>query len=393
VGVEYAPATTSGPGSGVKFTSFPKQKNISDPGTWGSVLYDIESHIPSSYGSTYRDSDRITWGHETTHGINSHLRNYFNKTGKKANGFYVLNGQGVIIEEPQMSKARVAQHVPSVLRGSRYNLYIAGSSAWNDRPLYIFDEWVAYDNGAAVGVDMVQKNLWKAGWRDGVAGAVEFSVYAIATALAVKKNVPGYWSGNTQFKQFIAWELRRSMDLYRKGAKMSVFKWTKQDTYYESLKNHASAAPIRDFVKNTYGQDFYNQVILGQGGSKPNPNPPKPGNPNPPKPGNPNPPKPGNPNPPKPNPPTPPKTGDADGDGVPDGKDLCSNSPKGKPVWKSGPWIGCAGGQHRDTVDGDKDGVPNAQDLCTKTPAGKPVWKSGPWIGCAGGEYPDKVWI
>ena len=102
-GIEYAPATTSGPGSGVQFTSFPKQKNISDPGTWGSVLYDIESHLPTSYGSTYRDNDRVTWGHETTHGINSHLRNYFNKTGKKANGFYVLNGQGVIIPEPNMS--------------------------------------------------------------------------------------------------------------------------------------------------------------------------------------------------------------------------------------------------------------------------------------------------
>ncbi len=171
-GAEYAPATTSGPGSGVQFTSFPKQKNISDPGTWGSVLYDIESHIPSKYGTTYRDNDRITWGHETTHGINSHLRNYFNKSGKKANGFYVLNGQGVIVSEPKMSKARVAQHVPSVLRGSRYNLYVAGSSAWNDRPLYIFDEWVSYNNGAAVGVDMAQKGLWKAGWRDGVAGSV-----------------------------------------------------------------------------------------------------------------------------------------------------------------------------------------------------------------------------
>ncbi len=39
---------------------------------------------------------------------------------------------------------------------------------------------------------------------------------------------------------------------------------------------------------------------------------------------------------------------DSDGDGVPDAKDLCSNTPKGGPVWKSGKFIGCAGGQIRD---------------------------------------------
>ena len=384
LGVEYAPATTPGPGSGVTFTKYPRQKSISNPGSWGSVLYDIESHLPSSYGTTYRDSDRITWGHETTHGINSHLRNYFNKTGSMANGFYVLNDLGVIVVEPKMSKAQVAQFVPSVLRGTRYSLYVSGSSSWNDRPLYLFDEWVAYDNGAAVGIDMAQKNLWKAGWRDGVAGAVEFSVYAIATAMAVKQYDGGYFQSNTQFKQFVAWELRRSMDLFRKGAKLTQFKWAKQDTYYENLKNHASAAPIRNFVKSLYGQDFYNQVILGLagGGSGPGqPNPKPPGKPNPNPPGKPNPTPPGKPG------------GDSDGDGVPDTQDLCSGTPSGKAVWKSGAWIGCAGGQLKDSDDEDHDGIPNSKDVCSKTPAGKAVWTSGVWIGCAGGQFPDVIQI
>ena len=372
-GVEYAPATTSGPGSALQLTNYPKQKSVSGASSWGSVLADIESHLPSSYGSTYRDNDRITWGHETTHGINSHLRNYFNKTGKKANGFYLLNDRAAIVEEPNMSKAKVAQYVPSVLRGSRYSLYVAGSSSWNDRPLYLFDEWVAYDNGAAVGVDMVQKNLWTAGWRDGVAGSVEFSAYAIATAMAVKQNLPSYWQNNKQFREFLAWELRRSMDLFRKGRVMSKFKWAKQDTYYDNFKNSAAAAPLRDFVKNAYGKAFLDEVIMGQPASPGKPTPPKP---TPPK-----------PTPPKPTPPAP--TGDADGDGIPNKQDLCSNTPKGAPVWKSGPWIGCAGGQMKDTTDSDGDGIPNAKDICGKTPKGSPVWTTGVWTGCAAGQFPD----
>ena len=78
---------------------------------------------------------------------------------------------------------------------------------------------------------------------------------------------------------------------------------------------------------------------------------------------------------------------------MPNGQDLCSNTPAGKPVWQSGPWIGCAGGQLKDSADSDNDGIPDTQDLCSGTPAGKTVWTSGPWIGCAGGQYPDKVWI
>lgn len=39
---------------------------------------------------------------------------------------------------------------------------------------------------------------------------------------------------------------------------------------------------------------------------------------------------------------------DTDGDGIFDDKDLCSDTPAGAEVWKSGEWIGCASGQRRD---------------------------------------------
>ncbi len=87
-----------------------------------------------------------------------------------------------------------------------------------------------------------------------------------------------------------------------------------------------------------------------------------------------------------------PVTGDEDADGIPDAQDLCSHTASGQPVWPSGEWIGCAGGQRRDGgggTDTDRDGVPDGKDRCQHTPAGQNVWPYGDWIGCAGGEHRD----
>ncbi|MCB1801619.1 MAG: OmpA family protein [Gammaproteobacteria bacterium] len=58
--------------------------------------------------------------------------------------------------------------------------------------------------------------------------------------------------------------------------------------------------------------------------------------------------------------------GDADGDGVPDSKDRCPNTPKGAPVDADG----CP-------KDSDGDGVPDFKDNCPGTPAGAKVDAKG----------------
>jgi hypothetical protein len=137
------------PGEHVSWLHYPAQNSKTGSG-WGTALTDIAQHLPLSYGDTYWDSDLMTAGHETTHGINSELRNNYNKTGKQANGFYVLDDQAAIIVDPKIRKSAVAAYVPTSLRGDRYSTYVTGQTEWDDTPTYLFDEWVAYTNQSAI---------------------------------------------------------------------------------------------------------------------------------------------------------------------------------------------------------------------------------------------------
>lgn len=228
---------------------------------WGAQLTDIIRHLPRSYGDTYADSDLVTYGHETTHGINSHLRNNFNTTGRRANGFYCLNDRGVIIAEPNMRKSAVAAYVPASLRGSRFSLYISGSPDWDDTPTYVFDEWVSYTNGSEVGVGLARAGLWRYGWRDAVAGSLEFTVYALALGMAVEARDPTYFRDNTAFRSFLAWNARRAMDLFRAGSVMESFRWDTQDSYYRALRESPDAEALREFARRTYGRAWAAEVL------------------------------------------------------------------------------------------------------------------------------------
>jgi hypothetical protein len=143
------------PGNNVKWFEFPAQKRLNDA-NWGSVLTDIENHLPEKFGTYYRDTDKITWGHETTHGIHSHLNITYRKTNEY--GLYVGNNKAIMLIQPNIRISNVAEYVPNSLRKSRYQLYLVNQTgSWNADPIYLFDEWVAYVNGSEVGVEISQK--------------------------------------------------------------------------------------------------------------------------------------------------------------------------------------------------------------------------------------------
>lgn len=248
------------PGDGVVWLTWPAQQSLGDP-SWGAALTDIANHLPASYGDQYWDADAETAGHETTHGINAELRNNHNDTGQRANAFYVLGDKAALVVEPDIRKSDVAAYVPASLRGPRYDTYVTGQTAWDDTPLYLWDEWDAYVNGAEVAIDQEQHGLWKGGWTDAVMGPLEFCAYALAEGMAVKAKDPTYFAANTQFREFMAWQLRRAMDRFRTGRTMTDFTWDMQDAYWTTLKTSADAAALRQFARDTYGAAWTMQVL------------------------------------------------------------------------------------------------------------------------------------
>jgi len=184
----------------------------------GVVLTDIDSRMPDRH--IYRDNDRVTWGHETSHGIASRLRmaqdgfragngttvkttaglDVFKSTGRE-NAFYVLLGRSIRLTEPDVTLADVARAVPRSLRGRIYNLYLVQQQRdWNDTPLYVFDEWVAYTNGADVRYD------------EGIAGrdeAVDHMVEMMAYGLTLAT-----MTDDPKLEDFARWQALRAVQLF-----------------------------------------------------------------------------------------------------------------------------------------------------------------------------------
>lgn len=175
------------------------------PDTGSKSANDIDSHMPAQ--NIYRDADPVTSAHEQTHGINSYIRQ---QCGGRANAFYVLNNYVFIVREPNLRKSTVCQYVPQELRGDVWGLYMAGQSEWDDRPLYILDEWVAYINGAMVGRELgtVGNRVIEADVRH----CVEFAGYASALLAAVEKHDPNY-TDKAKLEEFVSYNLKRTLKL------------------------------------------------------------------------------------------------------------------------------------------------------------------------------------
>lgn len=179
---------------------WPRVREIQNP-SLGVILGDIESHMPANHH--YRDSNKMTWAHETTHGINANIRNSIQQNRERFNGFYVLQDRAVVLREPNITIQDVAKLVPNVLRGPSYKLYLVEQAySWGDRPLYLVDEWVSYTNGSETGKEL---NLF--GWYFELLQAHNFNVYCIYMAMCVQRDVSNY--NDTELRKFLMWNIER----------------------------------------------------------------------------------------------------------------------------------------------------------------------------------------
>jgi hypothetical protein len=226
-----------------EFQNYPLVRSLDN--SLGKVLSDIDAHMPA--GHIYRDSDKITWAHETSHGIHSNARMKFSN-GKKINAFYVLENKIVVIEEPDTRIRTVASRVPSSLRGGVFSLYLVQQAgSWDDTPLYIFDEWSAYTNGSACRLDLGIRDR-----SETVQYMLEFNVYSSCVAWTSGSNDP-------QLKAFLTWQIERAMKIYKDSAELGNLQ--NSDSYLEKMRTSTDAAQWRGFCKQYFGIEWCRDVL------------------------------------------------------------------------------------------------------------------------------------
>jgi len=216
-----------------------------------SVYNDVISYSKEDpFGDHHGRSTNI---HETVHGINSSIRNQYYKNNM--NGFYAGNGYAILVENPKLKLRHIKQYVPYSLRGYRFKLYFEEQLGhWDDTPTYHIDEWSAYIAGAECAVDDAKTDIKIKEKEDSVSGALEFSIYCTALAMATKDVDPEYWEQNIQLKQAINYFLIKAEKVFFEG--QELFPSEKQEVLLDNLRNSDDAKFIRSFLILEFGGIF-----------------------------------------------------------------------------------------------------------------------------------------
>lgn len=238
---------------GPVLVEIPKQREVPDQGIYKDVLaYSVEPTFGDAHG-------RPTNVHETAHGIHATYRNkYTSALKKRVNALYMLEGRIALVKEPDFLIRHIAREIPVPLRGYRYQLYFVEQlKYWDDRPIYVFDEWTAYICGGECAVDDFARTGEGRG-ADSVSGCLEFSLYAVSTYLTAKLRDPDYLEREPQFKRVLYYNLTRAEQTFYAGRE--VFRSAKQEALYNALQTHPDAAPVRDCLRDEFDGMFLMEV-------------------------------------------------------------------------------------------------------------------------------------
>lgn len=182
----------------------PRRKSSPPALNWYETKLRLDS-APASMGS----SAPITNVHERTHWVSNELTNRYGDGGRYA-CLYV--GQGKFVRIVQPRPLRIAHVAAKVLyRGRCFDLYLVRQRQyWDAEPLYLFDEWVCYSNGADVATSRY------AGFDNAytVTQALEFSHYTAVTLESVPAGYDGrplaeFWLWNANRLEAIAARARK----------------------------------------------------------------------------------------------------------------------------------------------------------------------------------------
>ena len=197
---EPEPEAFQGPQDRLGFFPVPETKAFSHG---SAAVQEIERRLPAVH--PYWNECPVTWVHEGTHYINSSLT----KDSSVSQGLYLLDVGGLVLDCPRLTLAQIAAAIPEGERRTIYATYLVTQRQWWDEsPLYLLNEWVAYGNGTAC-----RKSLnWTGKQRiDTVRFFLEMEIY-IQHMVRLAAQDPDY-KGLHKLETFVAWYGQRVREI------------------------------------------------------------------------------------------------------------------------------------------------------------------------------------
>lgn len=235
--------------------------------TKSKLLNDMANHT-YNWRQMWVSNSMTTSCHECSHAVSADLRNdklvageAFGETlwqpdtnhkkpftGPNENGFYLFDNKAFKCKEPKVRKSHAAEYVPNTLRGFRFNTYITGQTAWDDTPLYIFDEWSAYIAGSSCAIELAEMGDMSPRGTDISSGPVEFLMYSMGLVLAVEKRDKDYFTREPNFLPFCSYQAARALKTAEKCNE--YFPWDATKKYLD-LWNSDTCKAYREILGET----------------------------------------------------------------------------------------------------------------------------------------------
>jgi hypothetical protein len=180
------------------------------------IYQEVWSRCTPANRRTAQADNVVTTCHEATHMLNSQIREKLG--GGKLNAFYVGKGKCFALPEPDCTLTQARQYVTQ-FRNSTYQLYFVEQApdrsmfvrGWDSSPLYIFDEWSAYINGAQAAKELLgydpHGTYDRARW---------FCHYADAVVECIKNHDPDY-EHIKELESFVAYQKERTEQITEKS--------------------------------------------------------------------------------------------------------------------------------------------------------------------------------
>jgi len=232
----------------------------------GKIL-DVANHVGGIQGhwSIYMTESGAGSIHELTHGANATANNAIDRPG--TNAMYCLNNWVAVLKEPNFNRKIVSRYIPHSLRGNKFDLYVNSGPERPGGPLYLYNEWIAYTNGAIYSIDLSEQagcynDCEEVDW---VMAPIELGVYCIATLRATGDHDKDYTYvkiHGEDLRDFTRWNLERTFNAYKDARRNHPhLGGSYPQDYHRKLLMNPDAEDLRRFIKLLFGEEWAIEVM------------------------------------------------------------------------------------------------------------------------------------